>query len=276
MLQVPVLLQHALQVAHAQREVRGQRVHVARVHARPRQRRVGVGQRGVGRGEAARQVVEDGREPVVLVETGALAGRDLRCHHSALRVQKNPRKHGECPHLHRPRQPVLELRHHQALLLAAGHVGLARAHQHAAGLDQLRHLLPVDLDPAGLVQLGALQAGARGQQVRGQRLAFGLADGLAAEVARGDEGGALARVVAVEPQPEQARLEADEAGAQVGRAREGQAQDVVRVVVLLPLRAHDGVRRAGPRRRVGAQRQVLVEQGAEVRGRLGGGSVAEG
>lgn len=170
--------------------------------------------------------------------------------------------------LQRPLQPGRKLGDNHAHLLAHRHIGLAGPEQDPSGLDQLRHPLPIKLEPAFVVD--APDADASGYQIGRQRALLVLAHRLPVEVQALDESLALTRVVLLEPDPEERRLDPGEAAPQVVGTGEGEPQDEVRVVVLLPLRVQS--RRVGA---VGRQRQVLVQEGLDVRARLGGRLVAE-
>ena len=77
MLQVAVLAQRHVQVAHAGGEVRGEGVDAGGGDGRP-ERSVAVGNVGVGRGEVFGQMRQDRGEAVVFVEAGQRARSELR------------------------------------------------------------------------------------------------------------------------------------------------------------------------------------------------------
>lgn len=166
-------------------------------------------------------------------------------------------------------QPSRKLGQHHTRLLSHRHVRLSHADQDPSGLDQIRHLLPIQHEPR--LVLDPTHAGGAREQVRGQDALILVRQHLPLEIETLDEGLTLARVVLLEAQPKQGRLDAGEASAEILRAGEGQSQDEVRVVIFLPLRVQQG--RPGS---VGREREILVEQRLDVRRRLGGGLVAEG
>jgi hypothetical protein len=123
-LELAVAAEGAVDVAHAEREVLGEVVNVARGDLGAVDgRAVAAGVARVGGDEVLGEVVEDGGEAVVLVEVGQGAGSELGGVSWVAKLDRDS-------HLQRLLQSLRKRIHHHALLLPPGNIRLAAAKIH--------------------------------------------------------------------------------------------------------------------------------------------------